>query len=67
MTLSGGSQDVLHSNVAGTLGKAGTRVAGGWVVTSALLTAEITDDGRVLVGAISAADLEKVAASGQAP
>ena len=33
--------------------KVATRVDGGWVVTSALLTAEITDDGRVLVGAIS--------------
>ncbi|BEP13686.1 outer membrane lipoprotein carrier protein LolA [Acidothermaceae bacterium B102] len=67
MTLSGDSQGVVHGNIAGTLGKAGTRVAGGWVITSALLTAEITDDGRVFVGAISAADLEKVAASGQAP
>ena len=36
---------------AGVLSKVGSRVDGGWVVTSALLTAEITDDGRVLVGA----------------
>jgi hypothetical protein len=52
---------------AGILSKVGTRVDGGWVVTSALLTAEITDDGRVLVGSIGPADLQKVAATGKAP
>jgi outer membrane lipoprotein-sorting protein len=51
----------------GILRKVGTRVDGGWVVTSALLTAEITDDGRVLVGAISPSDLQKVASTGKAP
>ena len=56
-----------RNDSAGILSKVGTRVDGGWVVTSALLTAEITDDGRMLVGAIGPTDLQKVAATGKAP
>jgi outer membrane lipoprotein-sorting protein len=62
MTLTGDRGAVWHNETARSLGKIATRVNGGWVVTSALLTAEITDDGRLLVGPVSPADLEKVAA-----
>lgn len=63
MTLNGDRHAIWHNDTARTLGKIATRVDGGWVVTSALLTAEITDDGRLLVGPIGPADLEKVAAA----
>ena len=67
MTLSGDQHAIWHNSTARSLGKISTRVDGGWVVSSALLSVEVTDDGRVLVGPVSTADLAKVAASGQAP
>ena len=48
----------------GLLDKVSTRVAGGRLVTSALVSVLFTDDGKVLVGAVSGSDLAKVAASG---
>jgi outer membrane lipoprotein-sorting protein len=46
------------------LDKLATPVAGGRLITSALLSVFITDDGRVLAGPVSGADLQRVAASG---
>jgi len=46
------------------LDRLSTPVPGGRLVTSALMSALITNDGRVFVGAVSGADLEQVAASG---
>ena len=54
-----------NSNATGLLDRVATPVAGGRLVTSSLLSVLLTDDGRVLVGAVSGADLQKVAASGQ--
>jgi outer membrane lipoprotein-sorting protein len=53
------------NSTLGSLRGIATNVDGGAVITSALVTVEITNDGRVLFGPVSAADLEKVAASGQ--
>jgi hypothetical protein len=52
-------------NAAGLLDKVATPVPGGRLVTSSLLSVLLTDDGRVFVGAVSGADLQKVAASGR--
>jgi hypothetical protein len=40
-------------------------VAGGRVVTTALLTVFLADDGTVYAGAVSPADLQQVATSGR--
>lgn len=53
-----------RSNPTGLLDKVATPVPGGRLVSSSLLSVLLTDDGRVLVGAVSGADLQKVAASG---
>ncbi len=45
--------------------KISTPVAGGHVITSALVTVLITDDGRVFAGPVSVADLQHVASTGQ--
>jgi outer membrane lipoprotein-sorting protein len=42
-----------------------TPVAGGRVITTALVTVFLADDGTVYAGAVSAADLEQVATSGR--
>jgi outer membrane lipoprotein-sorting protein len=46
------------------LDKIATPVDGGRLITSALLSVLMTNDGRVLVGPVSGADLQKIAASG---
>ena len=56
----------VRSNLNGLLNQLSTPVAGGRVITSALLTVLITDDGRVLVGPVSTAALQKVATTGKA-
>ena len=42
-----------------------TQVPGGEVITTALLTIYITNDGTAYVGPVSVANIEKVASSGQ--
>jgi outer membrane lipoprotein-sorting protein len=56
---SGGSQ------LSAVLNKIATPVDGGRVVTSALFTAFITDDGRIFVGPVSSDAIRQVAATGQ--
>jgi outer membrane lipoprotein-sorting protein len=48
------------------LDKVSTPVAGGRLVTSALVTVLLTNDGRVFAGPVSGTDLQEVAATGQA-
>lgn len=55
-----------RDSTQGLLDKISTRVAGGRLITSALVTVLLTDDGRVFAGPVSGADLEKIAATGQA-
>jgi outer membrane lipoprotein-sorting protein len=64
-TMSAGSSSG-PSNTQGLLDKVATPVAGGRLITSALVSVLLTDDGRVFAGAVSGADLQKVAATGQA-
>jgi outer membrane lipoprotein-sorting protein len=47
------------------LDRVATPVAGGRVITSALLSVLITNDGRIFAGPVSAAALEQVASTGQ--
>ena len=42
------------------------RATGGRLITSALVSVLLTDDGHVFVGAVNGADLQKVAATGHA-
>ncbi|MDX6210562.1 MAG: hypothetical protein QOE24_2953 [Frankiales bacterium] len=60
------TQSAQNSTAQGLLDKVSTPVAGGRLVTSALISVFLADDGRVFAGPVSGADLQKVAASGQA-
>jgi outer membrane lipoprotein-sorting protein len=53
-------------STASLIGRIATPVAGGRLITGALLSVLLTDDGHVYAGAVSGADLQKVAASGHA-
>ena len=64
-TMSGGRHQFWDNSTARLLGKVSTKVTGGWAITSSLMSVLFTDDGRVLVGAVSVADLQKVATTGQ--
>lgn len=55
----------LPASAAQTIGLLATPVAGGRVVTSALLSVLLLDDGRVLVGAVPADRLVELAATGK--
>jgi outer membrane lipoprotein-sorting protein len=48
-----------------TLGSIATPVPGGELITTTLLSIFIADDGTVYIGPVSAADIQKVASSGQ--
>lgn len=50
-------------SLIGLLDKLGTQVAGGHLITTTLLSILVTDDNRVLVGAVTPSYLEQVAAS----
>ena len=52
------------SNLSAILDKIATPTQGGRLVTSALFTVFIADDGRVYVGAVSADAIRQVAATG---
>jgi hypothetical protein len=52
------------SNLAAILDKIATPTQGGRLVTSALFTVFITDDGRVFVGPVSADAIRQVATTG---
>jgi len=54
------------SSTQGLLDKISTRVPGGRLITSALVTVLLTDDGRVFAGPVNGTDLQKVAATGLA-
>jgi outer membrane lipoprotein-sorting protein len=54
------------SSTQSLLDKISTRVAGGRLITSALVTVLLTDDGRVFAGPVNGTDLQKVAATGLA-
>jgi outer membrane lipoprotein-sorting protein len=56
--VSGGGDSGLIDQIA-------TAVPGGRVITTTLLTVFITNDGTTYIGPVSAADIEKVASSGQ--
>ena len=58
--------DQANGSSTGLLDKIATPVPGGRLITSALVSVLITDDGRVFAGPVDGADLQKVAASGKA-
>ena len=60
-----GRQSEDTSTLPDLLNSVSSPVAGGRVITTNLLTVLVTNDGRVFVGAVSPADLQKVVASGQ--
>ena len=62
---SGDRHAFWDSSTGHLLGKVSTKVTGGWAITSSLVSVLFTDDGRMLVGAVSIADLQKVATTGQ--
>ena len=51
----------LPDSASGMLGQLTTPVEGGRTITSALLSVLLTDDGRMLVGAVPPAELERLA------
>jgi hypothetical protein len=52
----------LPESAQGMFGQLSTPAEGGRAITSALLTVLLTDDGRMLVGAVPTTELEKLAA-----
>lgn len=56
----------LTGTAGAMLNKVSSPAKGGRLITSALVNVLITDDGHVYAGAVSAADLEQVAATGKA-
>jgi hypothetical protein len=50
-------------NLSQTLDQLGTQVAAGHLITTSLVSILITNDNRILVGAVTPAYLEQVAAS----
>ncbi|PZS36480.1 MAG: hypothetical protein DLM59_01180 [Pseudonocardiales bacterium] len=65
--LTGSSQPAggAKRGATATLDRLTTRVTGGRLLTSALVSALIKDDGTVYIAALSGADLQKVAATGR--
>ncbi|MDX6231018.1 MAG: hypothetical protein QOI76_4408 [Frankiales bacterium] len=55
-----------QGSVQSLLDKISTRVPGGRLITSALVSVFLADDGRIFFGPVSGADLQKVAATGHA-
>jgi outer membrane lipoprotein-sorting protein len=62
----GGERAARDQGVSGTLDQLGTVVPGGRLITTALVTILLTDDGRYYVGAVDPAYLQQVAAQGHA-
>jgi outer membrane lipoprotein-sorting protein len=62
---SGGSRSST-SQMAGLLIRSATRVPGGLLLKTSLVSVLLTDDGHLYVGAVDAASLQQVAATGKA-